>query len=124
MSIYCGIGKLPKNKKYGTMRQCIKSNQVRRFGLMTLDSRTKKDLKKIKDAPYVESGRMKIANKIGVLSGKIKRLRRERDKPGIRKKTKDKFSKDIEEAIKQRKKLRVKYVKIAKKETKTKTKKK
>lgn len=123
MSIYCGIGKLPKNKKYGTMKQCVKSNQIRRFGLMTLDSRTKKDLKKIKDAPYVESGRMKIADKIAVLSGKIKRLRRERDKPGIRKKTKDKLKKDIEVTIEKRKKLRVKYVKLAKKENKTKTKK-
>lgn len=36
---YCGINKVPKNKKRGTMKECLDSRQVRYFGLNKVDQR-------------------------------------------------------------------------------------
>jgi hypothetical protein len=35
--IYCGAGKIPKNKEKGTMKQCAERNQIRLFGLYKVD---------------------------------------------------------------------------------------
>jgi len=35
--VYCGTEKLPKGKKLGTMEECVKAGQVRRFGLFSVD---------------------------------------------------------------------------------------
>ena len=37
MSIYCGIGDVPKGKVRGTAEQCLKMNQVRYYGIEQLD---------------------------------------------------------------------------------------
>lgn len=36
-NIYCGIGKIPKGKIRGTPEACIRANQVRYYGLVTID---------------------------------------------------------------------------------------
>ena len=35
--IYCGIGKVPKNYKKGTMKECVEQKQVRLYGLYKID---------------------------------------------------------------------------------------
>lgn len=46
---YCGIGKIPKGKKRGTVEQCIKANQIRYYGLekIKLDDINKTKKKKL-----------------------------------------------------------------------------
>ena len=39
MSKYCGSGPLPKGKKRGTDDDCIKSRQVRQFGVVKVDKK-------------------------------------------------------------------------------------
>jgi hypothetical protein len=37
--IYCGASnKLPRGKRFGTMRECVESNNIRRYGLFKVDS--------------------------------------------------------------------------------------
>lgn len=38
--IFCGLSKLPRGKRYGNMIECGKIGQVRRWGLLKIDSRT------------------------------------------------------------------------------------
>lgn len=53
-NIFCGIGNTPKGKKLGTAKQCLRANQVRRYGiekidpklLLKKDSRSKNNLVK------------------------------------------------------------------------------
>lgn len=35
--IYCGIGNVPKGKRRGTMRECVERNQVRYWGIKSID---------------------------------------------------------------------------------------
>ena len=32
--VYCGIGKIPKNHRKGSMKECIDNNQVRLYGFI------------------------------------------------------------------------------------------
>ena len=36
-NIYCGIGKIPKNSKKGTMKECAEKGQIRLYGLYKVD---------------------------------------------------------------------------------------
>lgn len=38
--LYCGADKLPKNSKYGTMKECSEKKQVRLYGIRKIDSKT------------------------------------------------------------------------------------
>jgi len=44
---YCGLGKTPKGKKSGTMRECLEMKQVRKYGELKIDSRTIAGSKKV-----------------------------------------------------------------------------
>ena len=35
--VYCGIGKIPKNQRKGTMKECAEKKQVRLYGLYKID---------------------------------------------------------------------------------------
>lgn len=75
---YCGIGKIPKGKKRGTAKECIKANQVRYYGLEKVDmdkiNKTKTGTKKPKTGTYIQES-IKLINlttKARVLVEKIK----------------------------------------------------
>ena len=36
-NIYCGIGKIPKNSKKGSMKECAEKGQIRLYGLYKVD---------------------------------------------------------------------------------------
>lgn len=70
--IYCGIGKIPKKSRLGSMKECAEKKQIRYYGLKKVDSRlveiakgTKKDV----------SGRTFLMNEITKHKGIIKRLK-------------------------------------------------
>jgi hypothetical protein len=37
--VYCGVGKIPKNHRKGTMKECAERGQIRLYGLYKVDSR-------------------------------------------------------------------------------------
>ena len=37
--MYCGIGPIPKDKTRGTPEYCVRTNQVRYYGLMQIDKK-------------------------------------------------------------------------------------
>ena len=45
-SPYCGIDKIPSGRKEGTMKECLKSKQVRKYGLIKIDNETIEEAKK------------------------------------------------------------------------------
>ena len=45
---YCGIGKVPKNQKIGTMQQCMAKKQVKYWGLHKVDPRMIEASKNVK----------------------------------------------------------------------------
>lgn len=38
--IYCGTGKLPKNRILGSMQECIANGQIRQYGIQQIDKKT------------------------------------------------------------------------------------
>lgn len=46
--MFCGIGKVPKNKTRGTPEYCINNNQVRYYGLVGIDEKLLDKYKKTK----------------------------------------------------------------------------
>ena len=74
--IYCGAApKLPKNSKFGSMVECVQKNQVRRFGLLKVDSKLidtvetlKKSKKNLKSVSQLEAELMKINKTITKLN--------------------------------------------------------
>ncbi len=76
--IFCGIGKVPKNYKRGSMAECLEKGQVRYYGVKKVDDRIismASELKKKKNK------RENLIKKLTVLKVKIK-------------KTKEKFAKE------------------------------
>jgi len=41
---YCGIGPATKNRKLGTLKECAKQKQIRRYGMYKVDSRMLKQM--------------------------------------------------------------------------------
>ena len=76
-NIYCGIGKIPKNKKMGSMKECAEKNQIRQYGVKKIDTKllehieiTKKSNKNSKEG---ESKLEKIGFDLAILIVKIKK---------------------------------------------------
>lgn len=38
-NIYCGVGKVPKGSKLGSMKECAEAKQIRRYGVEKIDDR-------------------------------------------------------------------------------------
>ena len=83
--IYCGIDKLPKNHRYGTMVECAKKGQIRYYGLKKIDSKSIKAAK-TKDKKTVT--REKLLLKLVEMRGTIKKNK------GLIQMTKDKKEKE------------------------------
>ena len=74
MSAYCGIGELPKGKHRGTFQECLKSNQVRYWGVKRV-RRTKleRELRTKELEAELDKHQLKI-NKMVWRSRRIKEL--------------------------------------------------
>lgn len=78
--IYCGIGKVPKNKRIGTMKECADANQIRQYGIKKVDKKLLEHMeaekkRKNSSAGKIESKSEKIGIDLAILMGKIKKLK-------------------------------------------------
>lgn len=72
--VYCGTEKLPKGKKLGTMEECVKAGQVRRFGLFSVDPMLL--AAKIDTGPSENEYRLKVVRlkaKLALIGNRYKR---------------------------------------------------
>lgn len=67
---YCGINKLPKGKRYGSMIECAEQGQVRRYGTNKMDPKT---LEKARDKDVLPETREKLIPMMMSLRGLVKR---------------------------------------------------
>jgi hypothetical protein len=70
--IYCGIGKVPKGQKLGTMKECAEKKQIRYYGLKKVDSRIINSAKNEKEIPETLQ---KIRSMVIKYRVRIKKLR-------------------------------------------------
>ena len=99
--IFCGIGKCPKGKKVGTMKECAEANQVRLYGINKIDSRV---LEASKTTKKTKLSRLQLLKKYAGLNGTIKKL--EGDvKYSKKQEAKDEAKKLLVEARKERTKV-------------------
>jgi hypothetical protein len=66
---YCGVGKMPKGYRRGTMRECVDMKQIRYYGLKKVDSRL---IESSKNTQNIENERKKLVIKRIKAKAKIK----------------------------------------------------
>ncbi len=71
-SIYCGVGKVRKNARLGTMKDCADKRQIRLYGLIKAD---KKILNKGTNAAIYKKKRLKALKIYHKYKGREKRIR-------------------------------------------------
>ena len=111
-NIFCGIGKVPKGKKLGSMKECVEHGQVRYYGLKKVDERliesmSKKGSKKGSKAGTddVKTKIQKLTIELVTIRGKIKNIEKKIVKEKDDKKKKQ-LEKEIKTQIEKSKKLR------------------
>ena len=101
--IHCGVNKVPKGKKLGSMLECAERGQIRYYGLKKIDPKTLDAVKKNKTKPVT---REKLFLKHSELNAKKKKLT-QAIKDEKNKTKKEKINKDM-------KKITVKVAEIVK----------
>jgi hypothetical protein len=108
--IYCGIEKIPKNKKRGSMKDCAEIGQIRYYGLKKVDSRLIENA--LNEKKLKASGTTKLDKKIeelnfdaAGLSGKLKKIQNQ-IKGEKNKDTKEKLEKEVEKIKDKLKKIK------------------
>ena len=86
--INCGIHKLKKGERRGTMKECAEKGQVRYYGLKKIDSRM---LESVKKSKTINTSRNAVVKKMLNLKNKIK---------NNKKKIMEEKNKDIKEKLK------------------------
>ncbi len=100
--IYCGIKKVPKNKKLGSMKDCAEKGQVTYWGLKKIDNKILESSQKNKKVSLDKARLNKIK-----LDTRLKKLNKdldntkEKEKKATIKKEIDKTKKELEKATKQ-----------------------
>jgi len=86
---YCGIGKVPKKKKRGSMKECAEKGQIRYYGIKKIDKKLAENavrVKKIDKIPaskvnkQIEKMTIEYATLLGKIRGTKKKLESEKDK--------------------------------------------
>jgi hypothetical protein len=106
--IYCGIGKIPKGQKMGTMRECAEKGQVRYYGIKKIDAKT---LSLAKNKDVVPETKEKLILSMVSLRGIIKR-NKGRYEGAKEKKAADEYHKIWQDAEKKLAKVIAKLKKI------------
>lgn len=68
--IFCGVGKIPKNARRGTMRECAEKKQIRYYGIKKIDAKT---LALSKNKTAIPETREELIKMIARLTGLIRR---------------------------------------------------
>jgi len=83
-NVYCGVGKIPKNTKLGTAKECIEKGQARLYGLKKIEKKLIDEILKIKKK---QPSRMKLARQLGTARGMVRKLKKiieyEKDKKKV-----------------------------------------
>jgi hypothetical protein len=69
-NIFCGIGKMPKKSRRGTMQECAEKGQVRYYGIKKVDKKALEFAKDKNTVPETREALIKLASK---LKGLIRR---------------------------------------------------
>ncbi len=106
---YCGVGNVPKGKKRGTVKECIRANQVRYYGLekIDMDKINKVKKKKPKTGSYIDES-LKLINfntKARVLTEKIRTAKAIISSDGTTKSQKNEAEKNLKAYFNARPKL-------------------
>jgi hypothetical protein len=102
---YCGSGKVPKNKRIGSMQECAQAGKVSYWGIKQIDSRILEFAKTNKTVSLTKARSNKIK-----LDARLKKLKRdyENEKDADKKKE---IKKNIEKTDKEYKKATLQYEK-------------
>ena len=121
-NVFCGIGKLPKGKKLGSMKDCVEHGQVRYYGLKKIDERliesmSKKGSKKLNSSSTdLKTQIQKLTIDLISIRGKIKNIEKKIIKEKDDKKKKQ-LEKDIKTLSEKSKKIRSDIDKLEKQHT-------
>lgn len=107
--IYCGIGKVPKNSRLGSMKECAENGQIRYYGLKKIDTKiieaTKAQTAKVNSVDKLKRYIIKLDGRIKRLNGIIKYSKKEdevKEAKSTLKKTKeeqDKYKKQYKQMM-------------------------
>lgn len=97
-NIYCGIGKIPKKKKLGTMRQCAEKKQIRYYGVKKLDPIQLK-IALGNENKKAQKTRNKLIKEMGSLRGKVKLAKAKRNNKKLTEQEKAQVEKKVQEAV-------------------------
>lgn len=103
--IYCGAKKVPKNKKLGTMKECVEAGKIMHWGIKKIDSKTMTILGAAKKR--VSSGKLMV--KVLGVRGKMRKVKGDISYEKDAKKKKE-LEKKLKELEKENKELSAQYV--------------
>lgn len=66
---YCGVGKIPKGKRLGSMKECVEKGEIRFYGLKKIDERL---IEAMKEKKYSGDNSDDLFIKVVGLKGKLK----------------------------------------------------
>jgi hypothetical protein len=117
--VYCGIGKVPKKSRMGSMKECAEKGQIRYYGIKKIDTRVLETAKQSSSMPKRDA----VIKKVALYKGKVKKLRDNVEYEKDKKKLKT-FKADLEKAEKELKEYNKLFSQIEKARDKKQTKKK
>lgn len=112
-NIHCGVTKLPKGKRLGSMKECIDLGQIRHWGRFKFDPKLLEAKQAGKTKKKNSKTRFALFEKIVSFDGKIKKLKRELDfmkKPT--KEDKKRIKDEVKKLEEQKQKYTDKYKKL------------
>ena len=106
--IFCGIGKMPKKSRRGTMRECAEKGQIRYYGIKKIDAKSLALSKDKKTIPDTREGIIKMA---AALKGLIRR-NKTRCETTKNMEEKDNYCKIWKDSEKKLRKVAIKFKKL------------
>ena len=99
--IYCGIKKVPKNKKLGSMKDCAEKGQVTYWGLKKIDNKILESSQKNKKVSLDKArlNKIKLDTRLKKLNKDLDNTKEKEKKTTIKKEI-DKTKKELEKATK------------------------
>jgi len=111
---YCGIGKLPKGQKKGSMKDCVEKGQIRLYGLFKIDPKLLEvDTKEKKENKVKTYTKKELINKISSINGELTSKKRTVEFSKDKKEVSD-AKKKVKELEAERKKFLEYYKKVEK----------
>lgn len=116
--IYCGIKKVPKGKRLGTMKECAEKGQISYYGLKKVDPKL---IESIQKGAEKKESRDKLAINMVRLRGRVSKLKK--DILGTKnQKEKEKLKKELEKAEKELAEVAAKFKKMESQKKQSRTK--